>query len=143
MGTARKQSVFRLTLPSTSKAISRVEPYLKKITKALKLDEIQHHKLMISVTEAVNNGIIHGNRSNPERKVTVRSEVHPDWLIIIICDQGKGFNPDAIRNPLKRENLMLQSGRGIFLMRTLMDKVEFNSTKEGAVVQLWLALARG
>lgn len=67
----KRQTVFRLTLSSTPKSISRVEPFLEKIRIALKLDDIQLNKLMVSVTEAVNNAIIHGNKRNAEKKVKV------------------------------------------------------------------------
>jgi serine/threonine-protein kinase RsbW len=56
----------------------------------------------------------------------------------MIHDQGKGFKPEKVGNPLVKENLLRESGRGIFLMRTLMDKVEFELGKSGTVVRLWL-----
>ena len=57
-------------------------------------------------------------------------------------DQGKGFDPKLVANPLKNENLLRESGRGIFLMRTLMDKVEFETIKGGYEVRLWLELRK-
>ena len=66
-----KQTVFRLTLRSTPKSIRRVEAYLNKINTSVGLDEIQMHKLMVSITEAVNNAIIHGNKSDPKKHVTL------------------------------------------------------------------------
>jgi serine/threonine-protein kinase RsbW len=57
-----------------------------------------------------------------------------------VHDQGKGFRIDKIASPLKKENLLRESGRGIFLMRTLMDKVEFEMDGSGLEVRLWLAL---
>jgi len=132
------QTIYRLTLRSTPKSIKRVESFLAKISKAVGLDEIQMHKVMVSLTEAVNNAIVHGNRSVPEKRVAVRCEVLPGWLLFQVTDHGKGFHPDHIRNPLKEENLYRENGRGIFLMRTLMDKVEFEHLPEGMQVRLWL-----
>jgi serine/threonine-protein kinase RsbW len=132
------QSVFRLTLRSIPRSIRRVETYLSRINAAMHLDEIQVHKVMVSLTEAVNNAIIHGNKSDPNKKVLVRCEVHPGWLLFIIEDQGRGFHVDQVKNPLKEENLLRESGRGIFLMKTLMDKVEFELTQKGTQVRLWL-----
>ena len=137
-----KQLVFRLTLPSTPKSIGKVEAFLKKVNRSQHLDEIQFHKVMVSLTEAVNNAIVHGNKSNPLKKVLVTCEVLPGWLLFMINDQGKGFRPEAVGNPLKKENLMLESGRGIFLMRTLMDKVEFDGNRGGMQVRLWLDLGK-
>ena len=137
-----KQTVFRLTLRSTPKGIRRVEAYLTKINTSVGLDEIQMHKLMVSITEAVNNAIIHGNRSDPKKHVTLVCELLPGWLLFLLNDQGRGFRLEGLRNPLKDENLMRESGRGIFLMRTLMDKVEFEQTREGMQVRLWLELRK-
>lgn len=134
------QKIYRITLRSSPRSIKRVEGYLQKISSAVELDEIQMHKLMVSLTEAVNNAILHGNRSNADKKVFVRCEVVPGWLLFEIKDEGRGFRPDHVRNPLKEENLHRESGRGIFLMRTLMDKVEFEHLSSGMQVRLWLNL---
>jgi serine/threonine-protein kinase RsbW len=135
-----KQTVFRLTIASNPKQIGRVEAFLKKVKHAVHLDEIQSHKLMVSLTEAVNNAIIHGNRSDPSKHVKVVCEILPGWLVLLVDDQGRGFRVDRVGNPLQKKNLLRESGRGIFLMRTLMDKVEFDSTHSGTQVRLWLDL---
>jgi serine/threonine-protein kinase RsbW len=135
-----EQIEFRVTIPSNPKNIRKVETFLKKVNKAIHLDEIQFHKLMVSLTEAVNNAIIHGNKSDAARKVILKCEHLPGWLLLIVEDQGRGFKLDLVANPLKKKNLMKESGRGIFLMRTLMDKVEFQQTASGLEVRLWLAL---
>jgi serine/threonine-protein kinase RsbW len=125
-------------LRSVPQSIRRVEAYINRINATVHLDEIQMHKVMVSLTEAVNNAIIHGNKSDPEKKVRVRCEALPGWLLFIIEDHGRGFRVDQVKNPLREENLMRESGRGIFLMRTLMDKVEFEVTRTGTQVRLWL-----
>lgn len=127
-----------MTLQSNPKHIRKVEPFLKKVNHTAHLDEIQMHKMMVSLTEAVNNAIIHGNKSNPEKKVRVRCEALPGWLVVIVKDEGDGFAPGKVRNPLRKQNLMRETGRGVFLMRTLMDRVEFEITPAGAQVSLWL-----
>ena len=135
-----KQRVFQLTLPSNPKYIGKVEGFLNKVNKAQPLDEIQFHKLMVAVTEAVNNAIIHANKSDPDKKVQLRCEIKPDGLDFTISDEGKGFELENIKNPLNDQNLLRESGRGIFLMRTLMDKVDYSITSQGVTVHLWLAL---
>lgn len=135
-------TIFRLSLRSNPGNIQRVEKFLAKVGNAVDLDEIQTHKLMVSLTEAVNNAIIHGNRSDARKRVSVICEVLPGWLVFLIDDHGMGFQPDDVKNPLKDENLLRESGRGIFLMRTLMDKVEFEKTGDGMQVRLWLNTAK-
>jgi serine/threonine-protein kinase RsbW len=132
--------VFHVTLSSTPRQITRVETFLKRVAKAIPFDEIQFHKLMVSLTEAVNNAIIHGNKSDPRKKVFITAELLPGWVVLLIDDEGRGFKPEKVGNPLTEENLLRENGRGIFLMRTLMDKVEFEIDKEGTHVRLWLAL---
>lgn len=136
------QTVFRMTLSSVPKNIGRVEGFLKKVDRTVHFDEIQLHKLMVSLTEAVNNAIIHGNRSTAALKVMVRCEILPGWLLLTVTDQGKGFSLKKLRNPLDDENLLKESGRGVFLMRTLMDKVEFEPQDQGMQVRLWLETSK-
>ena len=127
-----------MTLRSNPNQIRKVELFLKKVNHVVHLDEIQMHKMMVSLTEAVNNAIIHGNRSNPGKRVLIRGEILPGWLVVFVDDEGKGFELSRVRNPLRKQNLMRESGRGIFLMRTLMDKVEFETEPTGTRVSLWL-----
>ena len=129
-----------MTLKSNPKHVRKVEPFLKKINRVAHLDEIQMHKMMVSLTEAVNNAIIHGNKSNLEKMVRVRCEVLPGWLVVSVQDEGNGFVPEKVRNPLRKQNLMRENGRGIFLMKTLMEKVEIEHGPSGTQVSLWLDL---
>lgn len=135
-------TTVRMTLASNPKSIGRVEGFVKKIGEKSPLDEIQMHKLMVSLTEAVNNAIIHGNKSNPGKKVKVECDCQHEFLVLTIADEGKGFKPENVKNPLHEENLLRTSGRGIFLMRTLMDKVEYEMNKKGTTVRLVLELRK-
>lgn len=137
-----KPEVCRMTIASDPKNIVKVERFLEKVGSKVPLDEIQMNKLMVSLTEAVNNAIVHGNKSNPKKKVRVACEAVPGWLLLVVNDQGRGFDPKHVANPLKNENLLRESGRGIFLMRTLMDKVEFETIRGGYEVRLWLELRK-
>jgi serine/threonine-protein kinase RsbW len=139
---AAKQTVFRMTLRSNPKQISKVGGFLHKIAQHVRLDEIQTHKVMVSLTEAVNNAITHGNKADPKKRVTVICELLPGWLLFQIIDEGKGFKLERVRNPLKEENLLRENGRGIFLMRTLMDKVEYEISHTGVELRLWLDLGK-
>ena len=135
-------TTVRMTLRSTPKSIGRVQGFIHKIEKKVHLDEIQTHKLMVSLTEAVNNAIIHGNKSDARKKVKVECDCQHEFLVITVADEGKGFKPSKVKNPLKEENLLRTNGRGIFLMRTLMDRVEYEMNKSGATVRLVLELKK-
>ena len=97
---------------------------------------------MVSLTEAVNNAIVHGNRLNETKKVVVQCKLLPEWLVVSVTDEGRGFKLDKVRNPLGKKNLLRNSGRGIFLMRTLMNKVEYEMGTSGVEVRLWLDLRK-
>jgi len=98
--------------------------------------------LAISVSEAVTNAIIHGNRNDVAKKVTVRIELNQTRVRIFVKDQGHGFDPDVIPNPTDKENLLKRVGRGIFIVRSLVDSVEFSFSDQGTELILKKNLAR-
>jgi len=135
------QTAFHLHLASLPKNITQVEAFLKRVQRVVPLDEIQFHKVMVALTEAVNNAIMHGNKADPAKDVRVLCDVTPEALQLRVLDQGVGFDPAAVESPLKEENLLRESGRGIFLMRTLMDRVTFSYRPDGMEVHMTLRLA--
>ena len=112
---------------SDPKNIHRVEEFLLNMNSALHIDDEKFGSLLVVVTEAVNNAIIHGNKRNPSKKVVVTCSRRGKVLVIKVKDEGKGFDPDAIPNPIHEENLLRETGRGVFLMRQLMEKVSYNA----------------
>jgi len=72
----------------------------------------------------------------------VLCRILPGWMLFQVTDEGRGFDPSAVVSPLREENLLRESGRGIFLMRTLMDKVEIEPSRKGTEVRLWLETAK-
>jgi len=79
---------------------------------------------------------LHGNAYDPAKRVNLTFEHTGSDLIITIADEGKGFVPDEVPNPLAPENLLKDSGRGIFLMRTFMDEVRFRKLNSGTEITL-------
>ena len=79
--------------------------------------------IILALEEAVKNAIVHGNRNDPGKEVTIGFKRKPEGLSFIIEDEGSGFNINEVPNPLETEK---KTGNGIFLMRTLADKVKFN-----------------
>jgi len=82
--------------------------------------------LKLSMEEALTNAIKHGNKNNKNKKINVRYFVNSDRADIYIADEGDGFSPLDVPDPTKAENLILPCGRGIMLMRTYMNLVEYN-----------------
>lgn len=135
---ASTQDQYDLRIHSKPENVSKVEPFLEKINTRLGLNEVEYHKLLVGTTEAVNNAIIHGNKSDPDKYVTVTVQIRKHYIIVSISDEGGGFNPEEIPNPLDEENLLKESGRGLFLMQTLMDEVEIHSNETGCEVRMSL-----
>ncbi|MCW8818324.1 MAG: ATP-binding protein, partial [Ignavibacteriaceae bacterium] len=94
----------------------------------------------LAVTEATTNAIIHANKCDLSKLVTIHAHIEDSRLIVKVKDEGKGFDPSTIPNPTEPENLLKDSGRGVFLMKVYMDKVEYNVTPEGMETILTLNL---
>jgi serine/threonine-protein kinase RsbW len=131
-----RQMSFEFECKSDPKEIAKVEPFLNKINEATKMDDGTFYRLLVAGTEAINNGILHGNKSDPDKSVFVICTVDSRKLVFRVRDQGRGFKPEEVPDPLEEKNLMKTSGRGIFLMRSLMDSVAFRVTRDGTEVEL-------
>jgi len=116
---------FQLTLKSNLKFLKRIPAFIKKVNTVAKLNEQDFHRLLLSASEAVNNAMIHGNKLDETKTVIILCEVKTTMLILTVLDEGNGFDVSKIPNPLNRKNRLRERGRGIFLMRTLMDEVVF------------------
>jgi serine/threonine-protein kinase RsbW len=108
-----------------------VESLSAQVARYATLNDSQSDDLAIVTTELVNNAIHHGNKNNPAKKVSILFLVNSKCIEIRIKDEGSGFNPAEIKDPLAPENLMSESGRGIFLIKYLMDSIDFKFTHEG------------
>jgi serine/threonine-protein kinase RsbW len=131
---------FELILHSKIAHISKVEKFLYEIREKLGIDEEHFYKLLVATTEAVNNGIIHGNKRDPEKKVILRCTQTDSVLKVSVRDEGAGFDSEKLPDPLADENLMRDHGRGVFLIRSLMDKVEYRHSASGSEVVMELRL---
>lgn len=129
---------FQLQIPSDRKNIHQVEEFFRRINKTLHLNDEKFHALLVAVTEAVNNGIIHGNKNDSSKFVQVSCVVKGKTLTVKVKDEGKGFNPDELSNPLQKNNLLRTGGRGVFLMKAFVQSVKYN--KKGNEVTLAVTL---
>ncbi len=122
---------IELILKSEYEELDRLEGFLNGLQKNLGFDDELYAKLMLTVSEAATNGIVHGNQLDPSKKVVLTAESDGKNLIITSKDDGPGFKPEEIANPLTEENLLNTSGRGVFLMKEYADEVKYldNGTK--------------
>lgn len=127
---------MELIFQSDPENISLVEKFLIDLGEEYHFSDDTMNSLMIAITEAANNAILHGNKSNPEKKVKLNSSLTDNLLVISISDEGKGFDPGKVPDPLAPENLLKTNGRGVFLMKEIMKSVDYRFTQEGTTVTL-------
>ena len=125
---------LKLKIESEINNIRIVENTVDSITSTAGINQENYGKILIATLEAVNNAIIHGNKSNKLKYVKIEFLLEKNKIEIKVEDEGPGFKPDEVPDPTKPENIEAINGRGIFLMNKLADKIEFN--KKGNCVKM-------
>lgn len=93
--------------------------------------------LRVALGEAVANAILYGNRQDPFKRVRVRAEFGPDRVAVTVTDEGSGFDPTVVPDPTRPENQWRSHGRGLFLLQSLMDAVEYNDVGNAVTLVLF------
>ncbi len=129
-----------IKVPSNQEYLEDVDTFLEGTLRGFGADESVIADIAISVSELVNNAMMHGNKATVTKAVTVKI-VHKNGAVVItVSDEGGGFTPEKIADPLADENLMREVGRGIFIVRSLMDKVDISATDKGTAVSITKAI---
>jgi serine/threonine-protein kinase RsbW len=116
-----------LSIPSDFAQIASVESLIDSVFNEHFTDSDSYGNILVSVTEAVNNAIIHGNEKDSSKTVGVTVSKNDNAIVFTIRDMGKGFDFENLPDPTAPENLEKENGRGIFLMKSLSDGVEFTN----------------
>jgi serine/threonine-protein kinase RsbW len=111
-------------LDSTLESVDKAERAVLELARESGFGEEDQDRIGMSVRECMVNAVVHGNRYSSHKKVELSLSRTPERLIIRIADQGEGFNPEELPDPLSGENLLRHSGRGIFLMKAFMDDLQ-------------------
>lgn len=125
---------IRIEIPSLSENIRMIESFIDNAKDKYQLNDDIYGNIMIAVTEAVNNAIKHGNRSDSGKNVSLALTLEEGMIKFRVEDEGSGFDYHNLPDPTAPENLEKPGGRGIFLMKHLADEVDF--TNQGKVVEL-------
>jgi serine/threonine-protein kinase RsbW len=129
--------ILRLTMRSLYDMLDFVQVLSDHMGQMAGLDEDSLHWLGVAVRETVVNAIKHGNRQDEQKLVTVEfafvPEPTPMQLVVTVRDQGEGFEPEEVADPLAPENILKSSGRGIFFMRSFMDDVVLRKHPDGGM----------
>jgi serine/threonine-protein kinase RsbW len=123
-----------LTIGSRFDDLELVDRLIEEVAGQRRLPDRKVADLSLATREAVANAVHHGNGLDPGKSVVVRVLLEPEDLLVVVADEGTGFDPDALPDPLDPANILKPSGRGIFLMRKLMDDVTFDFPDVGGTV---------
>jgi serine/threonine-protein kinase RsbW len=116
----------KLQIESKVNSLRQVEKIIDEVTSELGISQDSYGKILVSTMEGVNNAILHGNKSEPEKVVEIEFEFKRNELKIKISDEGDGFEPNDVPDPTVPENREALSGRGVFLMSHLADKIKYS-----------------
>lgn len=129
--------LVRLEFSSAFEMLDFVQVVSDHIGHAIGLDDDAVHWVGVAIRESVINAIKHGNHQDASKRVFVEFQTAgstgTQQLLIRVRDQGEGFDPEVVANPLAPENLLKSSGRGIFLIRSFMDDVQLQRAPEGGM----------
>ncbi len=111
-----------------------VENFVQRLVTRLNIDENLYPNILISLTEAVNNAMQHGNQFDDHKEIVVECHEKPHRIQVTISDEGSGFDPFAVADPTSEDHLAVEGGRGVFLMKQLTDEIYFHN--HGRTVEL-------
>ena len=131
---AAEETSKALEISSKTENISLVERLIDEVCEQARVNEDYYGNILIAITEAVNNAIVHGNQNNPSKKIKINVQAEPKNLVFKISDEGIGFDFENLPDPTDPKNLDKPNGRGVFLMRHLADEVAF--FEKGKTVEL-------
>jgi serine/threonine-protein kinase RsbW len=132
--TAPQRVTYRME--STLESVNKAEEMADRIAAQAGMDEDTRSGVSMAVREAMINAVLHGNAYDTNKRVNLTLEHKGQELIVTVTDEGTGFVPEEVPDPLAPENLLKGSGRGIFLMRAFMDEVRFRKLNPGTEIIL-------
>ena len=125
-------------IPSIKENVSVVESFIENVGEKIRIEETVYGNVLVSVTEAVNNAIVHGNKEDKNKKVRLGLKQNKKSVRFIVEDEGMGFDHNTLPDPTNPKNIEKVKGRGIFLIKSLSDKTTFK--QGGRVVEMLFKL---
>jgi len=125
-------------IPSIKENVSVVESFIENVGEKIRIEEAIYGNVLVSVTEAVNNAIVHGNKEDKNKKVRLALKQNKKSVRFIVEDEGMGFDHNTLPDPTNPKNLEKVKGRGIFLIKSLSDKTTFK--QGGRIVEMLFKL---
>ena len=138
MNTNGEQILFheRIRIPATLEELRHVYSWAEEQLAQTGIPESKRFDIMLALSEAVTNAIRHGCHSSSGDFVDIEVMITESSVNIMVHDCGTGFEPEALPDPTKDENLFIPSGRGVFLIKNLADDVRFDFSEDGTTVNV-------
>lgn len=130
--------VKKVILSSDPVNLQVVEDFINEINKKHQICPSIYPNILITLTEAVNNAIHHGNNADVNKKIAIYCKIKPSKITFRISDEGKGFNHKSLPDPTTADRIDQEDGRGVFIMKKLSDKLKF--TDNGRTVEIQFSL---
>jgi serine/threonine-protein kinase RsbW len=125
-----------VSMPATAEAIGGVVDGISAKLDELQVPEQKRFEIALAVQEALANAVVHGCDNDPSKQVRCRLKSDPRGRIVItVTDPGPGFSLSGVADPMRDENLHADHGRGVYLIRQLMDEVQFE--RSGSEIKMW------
>ena len=126
-----KKNRVQIDIRSSFEMVDLVQVVFESLSSEVGFDPEASHWMSVAIRESVTNAVRHGNKLDASKRVIVRFEYEAGEFSVSVQDEGEGFDPDAIPDPLAEENLLRASGRGIFFMKNFVDEVTYHFETNG------------
>ena len=124
----------KISIPSDFVYLKDVENFILGILEDVQASDFISGYIILCVSESVNNAIYHGNKQDLNKHVTIFAECKDNYLLVEVADEGIGFNFENLPDPTIAENLRKEGGRGLFIIKNLVDQISFKN--KGSIIQL-------
>jgi len=120
--------------------IDNIPNYLDEALTGMNVPPEKYNNILLAITEAVNNAIIHGNKNDINKTIDLEFILTDDFLKVIVTDEGEGFDLNKVPDPTLPENLLSEHGRGIFIMKHFVDEIKVEKSPQGSSLILKIKL---
>jgi len=127
---------LKMRLESTIASLDKAQSLIIQFAEQADYGEEDCRQIGLAVRESVANAVLHGNQSDTKKKVSLNAEIRWPVLVISVTDEGKGFDVSSVPDPFEEANMLRESGRGLSLIRALMDEVKIRRTPGGTEVTM-------
>ena len=127
---------YQKIINSDPNLIPKVNDFIFEILNSLKIDNDLLANLNLAISEGLSNAIVHGNKLDPRKIVIITLNCFDNRIEVSIKDNGNGFNPEEVPDPTNPENLLKDSGRGIYIMKSFIEEVKYNFFNDGTELKL-------